>query len=95
VSLGGGLGLRFAVPVGGREDAEGDRDAGFKVQVDDFSGARECFSYNLPRARKEDKKDPLALVPKETKVGRRRERKERERPLCYLFFRLFGDGLGP
>jgi hypothetical protein len=36
VSLGGCGGLHFAVPVGRREDAEGDRDAGFKVQVCDF-----------------------------------------------------------
>lgn len=48
VSLFGGCGLRFAVPIGGWEDAEGDRDAGFKVQVDDCSRRERIFSYNLP-----------------------------------------------
>jgi hypothetical protein len=28
--------LRFAVPISGRENAEGDGDAGLKVQIDDF-----------------------------------------------------------
>jgi len=46
VSLSGGL--RFAVPIGRWEDAEGDRDAGFKVQVDDFCWRERIFSYNLP-----------------------------------------------
>lgn len=31
-----GLGLRFAVLVGRWEDAEGNRDTGLKVQIDDF-----------------------------------------------------------
>jgi hypothetical protein len=31
-----GLSLGFTVPIGRGEDAEGDRDAGFKVQVGDF-----------------------------------------------------------
>jgi hypothetical protein len=45
---GGGLRLRFAVPIGGWEDAEGHGDAGFKVQVGDFSWRERIFSYNLP-----------------------------------------------
>lgn len=41
-------GLRFAVPIRRREDAEGDRDAGFKVQIGDFCWRERIFSYNLP-----------------------------------------------
>lgn len=57
VSLGGCLGI--VAPVRRWEDAEGDRDAGVKVQVDDLSG-RELFSNAFRRARKEDKKGTLA-----------------------------------
>ena len=46
--LGFGLGLRLAVLVGRRKDAEGDRDSGFKVQIDDFCWRERIFSYNLP-----------------------------------------------
>lgn len=43
-------GLGFAVLVGRREDAEGDRNAGFKVQIGDFCWReRNGFSYNLSR----------------------------------------------
>jgi hypothetical protein len=38
VGLGGGLGLL----VGGREDAKGHRDAGFKVQIGDLTRRREA-----------------------------------------------------
>lgn len=48
VSRGFDGGLRFAVPVGRWEDAEGDRDTSFKVQVDDFCWRERIFSYNLP-----------------------------------------------
>jgi hypothetical protein len=34
--VGVGLGLGLGFPVGGREYAEGDRDAGFKVQIGDL-----------------------------------------------------------
>lgn len=45
-----GLDLLFGgVPVGGGENAEGDGDTGFKVQVDDFCRRERIgFSYNLP-----------------------------------------------
>jgi hypothetical protein len=38
--LGGAAGIGF--PVSGREDAEGNRDAGLKVQIDDLSGREEA-----------------------------------------------------
>ena len=44
----GGSGLRFAVPIGRWEDAEGDGDTGLKVQIDDFCCRERIFSYNLP-----------------------------------------------
>ena len=40
--------LRGGLPVGGGEDAEGDGDSGFKVQVDDLYRRERIFSYNLP-----------------------------------------------
>jgi hypothetical protein len=46
--VGLGVCLRFGVPVGRWEDAEGDRDASFKVQIDDFCEHKRIFSYNLP-----------------------------------------------
>lgn len=47
VSLGGGL--RLAVPISRREDAERDGDTGFKIQIGDFCWReRICFSYNPP-----------------------------------------------
>uniref|UniRef100_A0A1Y1KVU9 Uncharacterized protein n=1 Tax=Photinus pyralis TaxID=7054 RepID=A0A1Y1KVU9_PHOPY len=47
VSLGGGL--RLAVPISRGEDAEGDGDAGFKVQIGDFCWRERIgFSYNPP-----------------------------------------------
>jgi hypothetical protein len=45
---GGGGGLCFAVPISGREDAEGNGDSGLKVQIDDFCCRERIFSYNLP-----------------------------------------------
>lgn len=42
----GDLGV-LGFPVGGGEDAEGNGDAGLKVQDDDFWRER-IFSYNLP-----------------------------------------------
>jgi hypothetical protein len=44
----GGGGLCFAVPISGREDAEGNGDSGLKVQIDDFCCRERIFSYNLP-----------------------------------------------
>lgn len=76
VHLGGGCGLSlgFVVPICRWEDAEGDGDSSLKVQVGDFYGRERIFSYNLPReARKADKKNPLALVPKN------KSRKKRKR----------------
>jgi hypothetical protein len=53
VGLGGGLGL----PVRRREDAEGDRDAGFKVQIGDLLGAeRQSSPRPSDVTRKADKK---------------------------------------
>lgn len=46
VSLAGDF--RVGVPVGGGEDAEGDWDSGFKVQICDFCWRERIFSYNLP-----------------------------------------------
>ena len=45
----GGLGV--FVPVCRGEDAEGDGDAGLKVQGGDFCWRERIFSYNLPRRR--------------------------------------------
>lgn len=61
-----------------------------KSRLTTFAGARESSHTTFrSRARKEDKKDPLALVPKETKVEGKERRKERERPLLDLFFQFF------
>lgn len=62
VSLGGGLDLS-GLFVGRGEDAEGNGDAGFKVQVGDLGGERILLD-NLSMKRKEDKKIPLALLSK-------------------------------
>jgi hypothetical protein len=66
--------LGVAVPVGGGEDAEGNGDAGLKVQVDDFCWRERIFSYNLSRrtTRKDDKKF-LWLLFRETKVEGEKE----------------------
>lgn len=56
-------------PVRRWEDAEGDRDSGVKVQVDDLSG-RELFSNAFRRARKEDKKGTLASGERRGKRAR-------------------------
>lgn len=40
-------GLRLAVPISRREDAEGDGNASFKVQIGDFCWRERIFSYNL------------------------------------------------
>lgn len=60
VGFGGCLYLSFLVCS--REDAEGDRYAGFKVQVGDLNGARVLSSTTFRLRRKEDKKIPLALL---------------------------------
>ena len=68
VSLGGCC--FFVAPVRRRKDAEGNRYAGVKVQIDDLSVQRtllECLS----RDRKEDKKGSLASL------GRKKGRRER------------------
>jgi hypothetical protein len=64
VSRLGGL-FNGVVPVRRREDAEGDRDAGVKVQVDDLEVLREQLLECLSTDRKEDKKGSLASWVKE------------------------------
>ncbi|KAL1854789.1 hypothetical protein VTK73DRAFT_8702 [Phialemonium thermophilum] len=76
VGLGGGLGGgRF--PVGGREDAEWDGDAGFKVQIDDLLPAREGSSPRPSEERKEDKKIPLASLGKEVEMKEEKKTADR------------------
>lgn len=65
-----GCGSGFSFPVRRREDAEGNRDAGFKVQVGDLSNARGSLLLDLPMYRKEDKKIPLASFEKKSKKRR-------------------------
>jgi len=48
-------------PVRRREDAEGDRDSGVKVQVDDLSG-REHFSNAFRLAERKTRRGLLLLV---------------------------------
>jgi hypothetical protein len=69
VGLGGGL----SFPVWRREDTEGDRDAGFKVQIGDLWRRERQSSPRPSEWRKEDKKIPLASFYKEV------ERKEMRR----------------
>lgn len=83
LDLGACLGL--TVLVGRGEDAEGNGDAGLKVQVDDCSWhERIRFSFNLPRyrqhERKDKKKDPLALESGGNKSRKKRD-VEKERGL--------------
>jgi hypothetical protein len=55
LNLGSGglsLGLGLLVPICRWEDAEGDGDAGLKVQIDDFCRRERTFSYNLPKLSK-------------------------------------------
>lgn len=67
VSLGGGL--RIVAPVRRWENAERDRDASVKVQIDDLSG-RELFSNAFRRAERKTRRGLLLLV----KEGEGRER---------------------
>jgi hypothetical protein len=48
-------------PVRRREDAEGDRDSGFKVQVD-YLSVRELFSNAFRRAERKTRRDLLLLL---------------------------------
>jgi hypothetical protein len=57
--------LNGVAPVRRREDAEGDRDAGVKVQVDGLLCARERLLECLSTKRKEHKKGSLASWVKE------------------------------
>jgi hypothetical protein len=65
-------------PIRGREDTEGDRDAGVKVQIDGGEASfPECLS-NRPRTiRKEDKKETSWLL-REKVSTKRSERERRE-----------------
>jgi len=45
-----GLGSGLRLPVGGREDAEWDRDAGFKVQVAGLGAREAVFEEKIPLA---------------------------------------------
>jgi hypothetical protein len=67
VSLGGRLLL--VAPVRRWENAEGDRNAGVKVQIDDLSG-RELFSNAFRRAERKTRRGLLLLL----KEGEGRER---------------------
>jgi hypothetical protein len=68
VSLGGGL--DGPAPVGRREEAEGDRNAGVKVQIDDLSG-RELFSNAFRRAERKTRRGLLLLWEKEEERRKR------------------------
>ena len=68
--------LGFAVLVGRREDAEGDRDAGFKVQVGDLCGARVLSSttFRLRAKGRQEDSSCSSFYKSERKEGRRRKR---------------------
>jgi hypothetical protein len=70
-----GLGMGVAVPICRWEHAEGDGDAGLKVQVDDFCWRERIFSYNLPKFERKTRRI-LWLLFLETKVGREGEKIE-------------------
>ena len=57
-----GFGSSFSgvAPVRRREDAKGDRDSGFKVQVD-YLSVRELFSNAFRRAERKTRRDLLLL----------------------------------
>lgn len=61
----------FVAPIRRREDAEGNRDSGVKVQVDDLSG-RERFSNAFRLTERKTRRDLLLLS--EVKRGKGRER---------------------
>jgi hypothetical protein len=80
VGLSGGLDC--VAPIRRREDAEGNRDSGVKVQVDDLSG-REHFSNAFRLAERKTRRDLLLLD--EVKRGKGRERINT--PLSCLYFK--------
>lgn len=64
--------LLLGLTIGGGEDAEGDGDSRFKIQVDCLDGRTE--SSSPPPSEKEEKKIPLA-----SSWGKKSKEKERER----------------
>jgi len=51
---GGGGGGGVGLPIGGREDAKGDGNSGFKIQGDDFLGER--LLLNLPNLERQTRR---------------------------------------
>jgi hypothetical protein len=73
LSMGFSCCFNGVAPVRRREDAEGNRDSGVKVQVDDLSG-RELFSNAFRLAERKTRRDLLLLGEegeREESVGRR------------------------
>jgi hypothetical protein len=66
--------LLVGVLVGAWEDAEGNGNSGFKVQVDDLPERKICLLDDLPTRRKEDKKIPLASFLEKLKEMEKKRR---------------------
>lgn len=93
--VGVGLGSRgLSFPIRRREDAEGDRDAGFKIQVGDLVGAKRLSSPRPSDGRKVDKKIPSCFFWKEVerKEVRRRSEKDPSSMLGFLSIPKRQDG---
>lgn len=86
VSLGFGLSVGF--PVGRGKDAEGDGDAGLKVQVDDFYG-RERTLLEQPSGDERKTRRILWLLFLETKVEEGKEEKREHADGDLLMILLF------
>lgn len=94
--VGVGLGSRgLSFPIRRREDAEGDRDAGFKIQVGDLVGAKRLSSPRPSDGRKVDKKIPSCFFWKEVerKEVRRRSEKDPSSMLGFLSIPKRQDGV--
>lgn len=69
----GGL-LVVGVLISAWEDAEGNGNSGFKVQVDDLPERKICLLDDLPTRRKEDKKICLASFLEKLKEMEKKRR---------------------